>query len=117
MARIDYPAIVGVGLQFATVAPIDPANLCDDSLLKFLGNAAMNVNMIGRDAGLSVVREFTPNDTLYRLAHIRPGADNGRRLPAQFKRYRREIAPRCCHDNLADRRTAGEEDMIERLLQ
>ena len=77
----------------------------------------MNEEIIGRDAGLAGIQEFTPHNAFRGFANIGRRIQNDRAFAAEFQRDGAEMLCRRRHHDFADRRTAGEEDMVERQVQ
>ncbi len=80
---------------------------------KGLQHRGMDADMVGRDADLARVDALAKGDPVGGLAQVGIGADDHRRLAAQFQRDRRQRPRRCCHHDPAHRRAAGKEDVVE----
>ena len=114
MTLVDHAAEVGAFLRVITK---EGAHGLDDLALKRGLDAFMDIEVIRRDTGLAGVHHLAGNDALDGNVQFRIRVHDGWAFAAKFQRYRCEIAGGFRHDNLADARAAGEEDMVKTLLE
>ncbi|EAU65357.1 conserved hypothetical protein [Stigmatella aurantiaca DW4/3-1] len=86
-------------------------------LQKLLLPGGVDEDVVRRDAGLPRVDALAPHHPLRRGLHVRRGIDDDRRLAAQLQRHPGQVPGRRRHHPLADARVAGEEEVVEGLLQ
>ena len=80
MPFIDDAHIIG---RLGRIVTVERLQLFSQSCKKFILDFFMYINIIGSDAHLPVVGEFTPGDTRDRLRDISRFIDDCRRLAAQ----------------------------------
>ena len=78
------------------------------------GAGARDERVVRRDARLAGVEELADRDLRRNGFERAVGVDDHRRLAAELQRHRRQVLRRRLRDEAADRRGAGEEQMVER---
>ena len=74
-------------------------------------------HVVGRDAGLAAIEVLAEHDASGRELDIGVGGHDAGALAAELERDGRQMRRRFLHDELSDRRAAGEEDVVETLLE
>ena len=117
VARIDDVGQVGAAALIGQAVAIGLGELFAATPHPGLFHALVHEHMVGCDAGLPCVGEFGPHHI--RCGQLKIGAlvDDGRALAAQLQGDAGQVFGRGAHDVLADRGTAGEEDVIKRQFQ
>mmetsp|Transcript_50955 Transcript_50955/g.65258 ORF Transcript_50955/g.65258 Transcript_50955/m.65258 type:complete len:234 (+) Transcript_50955:98-799(+) len=122
-----FPRIVKIALQAVILALIDnrrvilvipQARIHRRKLMAILIHKRLHTvcraqHIIRCHTGLARIQRLAESDTLGGVFHRNIRRYDGRRLAAQFQSHRREIFRGCPHHQLAHRRGAGEQKVIE----
>ena len=106
----DDAGEVGVALGVAAVELLEAAL---DRRHERIDALARHQRVVRRDADLPAVDRLAVRDAQRRVGHRVVARDHRRRLAAEFQRHRGQVLRRGAHDDLADRRRAGEDDVVE----
>ncbi|MNY45943.1 hypothetical protein D3C86_1810810 [compost metagenome] len=109
MARADDAGVVGVAGEIRIEAVHAAARGLGKAVALVLGQQ----HVVRGDAGLAGVEQLAHHDALHGVVEIGMRADDGRRLPAQLQRHRREVGGGGAHHVMADVGRAGEQQVVE----
>ena len=109
MMVVDDPGVVRIGRDARVETVHRPLERRGEGLNLFLGHQ----RIVRCHASLATIGKLTVGDAIGGVFDRGAALDDHRRLAAELERDRHEIFACCAHHQAADRRAAGEEDMVE----
>ncbi len=114
MPVVDDPPEVGV---VAGVVAVELVQRRHHLLHQGVAHRCLGQDVVGGDAGLAGVEALAPHDAPGGHVQVGVGGHDGRALPAQLQGDRGEVACRSSHHHSAHVGAAGEQDVVEALLE